>query len=72
MMPNIMFETDTKLASHLSVKMAEVGGEHADLCKICFDLIKVKQELKETAVCKHLYHVACMEEYLIRNIEQGV
>ena len=44
----------------------DVEGSTPDPCSICFEDFKSGQMLREINFCKHMFHQACIEEWIKR------
>ncbi|KAI3708553.1 hypothetical protein L2E82_37775 [Cichorium intybus] len=50
-----------------SCKEIERNGSHESSCAICLQSFKNREEGRELPICKHVFHLECIDEWLIRS-----
>ncbi|KAI3496968.1 hypothetical protein L1887_39347 [Cichorium endivia] len=50
-----------------SCKEIERNGSHESCCAICLQSFKNREEGRELPICKHVFHLECIDEWLIRS-----
>ncbi|KAI3496967.1 hypothetical protein L1887_39346 [Cichorium endivia] len=48
-------------------KKIERNGSHESSCAICLRSFKNREEGRELPICKHVFHLECIDEWLIRS-----